>query len=78
VGGKVTGAGGGGFLLLYCELDNQPTLCAEMKALGLYQMDFHFDTGGAKVLVNSSTLAPDARGLSLSRGVPRCPRVLVR
>jgi len=76
VGGKMTGAGGGGFLLLYCEPENQPALRAEMTSLGLYQMDFHFDAGGAKVLVNSSTLMPEARGLSLSRGVPRCPRVL--
>lgn len=53
VGGKVTGAGGGGFLLLYCEPDARGSLCAEMESLGLYRMDFHFDMGGAKVLMNS-------------------------
>jgi len=76
-GGKMTGAGGGGFLLLYCKPEYQPALCAEMKALGLYHMDFHFDTGGAKVLVNSSTLAPEAGGPCLSRGVTQCQRALV-
>ncbi|HUS81624.1 MAG TPA: GHMP kinase [Dehalococcoidia bacterium] len=53
VGGKVTGAGGGGFLLLYCEPEGREAVCAEMKRLGLYRMDFQFDMGGAKVLVNS-------------------------
>jgi D-glycero-alpha-D-manno-heptose-7-phosphate kinase len=61
-GGKITGAGGGGFLLLYCEPPYQPVLCAEMEALGLYRMDFHFDSGGAKVLMNSS---PQAVGSQL-------------
>jgi D-glycero-alpha-D-manno-heptose-7-phosphate kinase len=49
----VTGAGGGGFLLLYCEPEARQSVCAEMEALGLYRMDFHFDMGGAKVLMNS-------------------------
>jgi D-glycero-alpha-D-manno-heptose-7-phosphate kinase len=53
VGGKVTGAGGGGFLLLYCEPQDREAVCAEMERLGLYRMDFQFDMGGAKVLVNS-------------------------
>ena len=61
-GGKITGAGGGGFLLLYCEPPLQPALCAEMEAQGLYRMDFHFDSGGAKVLMNSS---PQAVGSQL-------------
>lgn len=52
-GGKVTGAGGGGFLLLYCEPERRGEVCAAMDSLGLYRMDFHFDMGGAKVLMNS-------------------------
>lgn len=55
VGGKVTGAGGGGFLLLYCEPEHRDQVCAEMESLGLYRMDFHFDMGGAKVLMNSGS-----------------------
>jgi D-glycero-alpha-D-manno-heptose-7-phosphate kinase len=53
VGGKVTGAGGGGFLLLYCEPAFRDGVCAEMESLGLYRMDLQFDMGGAKVLMNS-------------------------
>ncbi len=62
VGGKVAGAGGGGFLLLYCEPDCRGQVCAEMESLGLYRMDFHFDMGGAKVLMNSGRRSnyPDA------------------
>jgi len=54
LGGKITGAGGGGFLLLYCEPRYQPEVCAAMQAQGLYRMEFHFDEGGTKVLLNSS------------------------
>ncbi len=54
LGGKVTGAGGGGFLLLYCEEERQPALCQAMTSLGLRRMDIRFDEGGAKVLMNSA------------------------
>jgi D-glycero-alpha-D-manno-heptose-7-phosphate kinase len=53
VGGKITGAGGGGFLLLYCEPPYREQVCREMESLHLYRMDFHFDAGGARVLMNS-------------------------
>ncbi len=70
-GGKVAGAGGGGFLLLYCEPAFRERVCAEMEALGLYRMDFQFDMGGAKVLINSgahqeySTPLPVEAGLRI-------------
>ena len=54
LGGKMAGAGGGGFLLLYCQPDARDAVAQEMRRLGLYQMDFHFDFGGAKVLMNST------------------------
>ncbi|OGO50369.1 MAG: hypothetical protein A2148_12395 [Chloroflexi bacterium RBG_16_68_14] len=55
LGGKIAGAGGGGFLLLYCERRFQPDVCAAMEREGLYHMEFRFDSGGAKVLLNSAT-----------------------
>jgi D-glycero-alpha-D-manno-heptose-7-phosphate kinase len=58
LGGKITGAGGGGFLLLYCRRSAQPDVCEEMTKQGLYRMDFRFDGGGAKVLLNSATRPP--------------------
>jgi D-glycero-alpha-D-manno-heptose-7-phosphate kinase len=51
LGGKITGAGGGGFFLFYCE-ENQDKLRAAMKDAGLKEMRFDFDHEGTKVLVN--------------------------
>ncbi|MBI2762036.1 MAG: hypothetical protein HYX51_11500 [Chloroflexi bacterium] len=52
-GGKITGAGGGGFLLLYCESFARAAVIEAMESEGLYRMEFRFDTGGARVLVNN-------------------------
>jgi len=51
LGGKITGAGGGGFFLFYCE-ENQDKLRKAMKDTGLKEMRFNFDYEGTKVLVN--------------------------
>jgi D-glycero-alpha-D-manno-heptose-7-phosphate kinase len=53
IGGKITGAGGGGFLLLYCHADGQEAVTTAMEQAGLARMDFHFDRGGAVVLMDS-------------------------
>jgi len=57
LGGKMAGAGGGGFLILYCEPDAHDAVTEEMRRLGLFRMNFHFDFGGAKVLLNSTAEA---------------------
>jgi D-glycero-alpha-D-manno-heptose-7-phosphate kinase len=51
LGGKITGAGGGGFFLFYCE-ENQSKLREAMKDAGLKEMRFDFDYEGTKVLIN--------------------------
>jgi D-glycero-alpha-D-manno-heptose-7-phosphate kinase len=51
LGGKISGAGGGGFFLFYCEND-QSKLRKAMKEAGLKEMRFDFDYEGSKVLVN--------------------------
>ncbi len=51
LGGKITGAGGGGFFLFYCE-ENQSKLRKAMIDAGLKEMRFDFDYEGTKVLVN--------------------------
>ena len=53
LGGKITGAGGGGFLMLYCEERHQPRVTEALSELGLQRMDFRFDQNGAQVLMNS-------------------------
>lgn len=48
LGGKLLGAGGGGFLLLYVPKEKQPTVRSALS--GLLEIPFHFETGGTKVL----------------------------
>lgn len=51
LGGKLMGAGGGGFLLVYCD-KNKRALRQAMAAEGLVEMRFRLDRDGSKVLVN--------------------------
>lgn len=51
VGGKLIGAGGGGFLLFYCDQD-RAGLRRALTAEGLRELRFFFDYEGTKVLVN--------------------------
>lgn len=52
VGGKLIGAGGGGFLLFYCPNSCKGKLRRSMAEEGLREMPFDFDFEGAKVLVD--------------------------
>ena len=49
-GGKLTGAGGGGHMLFYCEVQKQKSLIEKMKSLGINQVKFDFHNEGPKVL----------------------------
>lgn len=49
IGGKISGAGGGGFLMLYCE-ENKPQLREAMRRAGLRELNFRFEFEGSKVL----------------------------
>jgi D-glycero-alpha-D-manno-heptose-7-phosphate kinase len=46
IGGKVTGAGGGGYLLLYCRYDAKHKVRAALAELGAEAVDFQFDNVG--------------------------------
>ena len=48
LGGKLLGAGGGGFLLFYCEKEKQPELMKAMEKLMV--VPFNFENEGAQVL----------------------------
>jgi len=61
-GGKITGAGGGGFLLLYCESNHQEAVRMAMAAEGVQEMTFTFDFQGAQVIVNDPFIDGDERG----------------
>ncbi|MEE8420742.1 MAG: GHMP kinase [Dehalococcoidales bacterium] len=47
LGGKVSGAGGGGFLLLYCPADRR---AAVKESLGLKEQSFSFEPEGSKII----------------------------
>jgi D-glycero-alpha-D-manno-heptose-7-phosphate kinase len=49
IGGKISGAGGGGFLMLYCE-ENKTRLREAMRNAGLRELKFRFDFEGSKVV----------------------------
>ena len=50
LGGKLTGAGGGGHMLFYCEKLKQNRLIEKMKNIGLKHIKFKFNRDGPKVL----------------------------
>jgi len=52
LGGKLIGAGGGGFLMFYCDNHDGARLRETMAAEGLREMRFAIDFEGSKVLVN--------------------------
>ncbi|HLE36898.1 MAG TPA: hypothetical protein VI699_07105 [Candidatus Acidoferrales bacterium] len=51
LGGKISGAGGGGFFVFYTERDHQK-LRNSLRAAGLREMRYRFDFEGTKALVN--------------------------
>ncbi len=53
LGGKLIGAGGGGFLMFYCNNSDKPRVIAAMQKMGLRWERFRFDFDGAKILVNT-------------------------
>ena len=50
-GGKISGAGGGGFFTFYCNKDHQKLRNA-MKAEGLKELDYSFDLDGSKIIAD--------------------------
>ncbi|MCL4486886.1 MAG: GHMP kinase [Chloroflexi bacterium] len=60
LGGKLAGAGGGGFLMVYCEPPSQAAVTLALEGKGLKRMDFRFETEGARVLVNAGLRIPES------------------
>src|ERR1051326_665264 len=61
LGGKITGAGGGGFLLLYCEPELQSDVREAMRQHDIHEMTFGFDMQGAHAIVNDPFISRDER-----------------
>jgi D-glycero-alpha-D-manno-heptose-7-phosphate kinase len=62
LGGKITGAGSGGFLLLYCVPERQEDVRAALMEEGVTDMTFSFVTEGVQVMVNDSFIDADGHG----------------
>ena len=52
IGGKIMGAGGGGFFMFYCD-KNQKEFRKAMVNSGLKELEFQFDFDGSKILFNA-------------------------
>jgi D-glycero-alpha-D-manno-heptose-7-phosphate kinase len=73
--GKITGAGGGGFLMVYCHEHAQEAVTTALEDRGLKRMNARFDHQGATVVLNMANFssqwvtpyspAPDQRELQL-------------
>jgi len=53
IGGKITGAGGGGHMLFYCEKSKQHNLEKKLQTLGLERVMFSFSHEGSKIIQTS-------------------------
>ena len=70
IGGKITGAGGGGFLLLYCDAAKRHSVREALSKEGVQEMAFSFDNQGAQVIVNDPFIDSDEQGGSRWLFVP--------
>ncbi len=61
LGGKITGAGGGGFLLLFCEEAHQDNVRHALAEMGIREMGFELDFDGAHVVVNDPFIDGDEK-----------------
>lgn len=59
IGGKITGAGGGGFLLLCCDPAHQTEVRRAMAAEGVREMTFAFDSHGTQIIANDPFIDSD-------------------
>ena len=51
IGGKISGAGGGGFFTFYCN-KNHASLRSAMASKGLKELNYSFDLDGSKIIAN--------------------------
>ena len=70
LGGKLAGAGGGGFFILVAREGRQEELREALLAKGLKEMSFHFDLCGSRVVYNDPFFDSNGRGGTRWRFVP--------
>ena len=52
-GGKLMGAGGGGFLMIYCPTAKKPVVRQALTTQGLREVKFQFEFEGSRILLNA-------------------------
>lgn len=75
IGGKISGAGGGGFLMLYCE-EGKSHLRRTMRGAGLRELNFRFEFEGSKVVFD--IVSRDGRLAHLFRQQDSEPAISLR
>ncbi len=67
IGGKLMGAGGGGFFMFYCENGNKAKVSESLQKMGLRRERFHFDWEGVRILLNSNEtrLGPNSSAFNI-------------
>jgi D-glycero-alpha-D-manno-heptose-7-phosphate kinase len=60
VGGKICGAGGGGYLLLYCRPNRQPRVREELERLGGQFASFAFEPSGVRAETGEAVWRPSS------------------
>ena len=58
LGGKISGAGGGGFLLLYCPFDRKPAVGERLRAMGGEVYPVAFEDEGMQSWTSERTSNP--------------------
>jgi len=76
LGGKITGAGGGGFLLIFAEPGRHAPISRELTSLGLQKLDFDFEEGGSQITLDhagrfKATITPEGYLLGMRAVVSR-------
>jgi len=76
LGGKITGAGGGGFLLVFADPSAHGRISRELTALGLQELDFDFEEGGSQITLDNAgrfkaTITPEGYLLGMRAVVSR-------
>jgi D-glycero-alpha-D-manno-heptose-7-phosphate kinase len=58
MGGKLMGAGGGGFFMFYCPNGKRPELIQTMHKMGLRKDKFNIDWDGTRIMLNTKSSYP--------------------
>lgn len=71
LGGKITGAGGGGYMLFYCQFEKRHKVAESLKQLGASPTEFAFESRGLQVWrIHETGVRQVAVGSTAAAGTP--------